>query len=120
MGGRRSGAADLANVMDPADTPVLQRLFGMRDAQARAMARWRKTPYIEGSQGRPVKNPAFDEGMVLERAIVALEDRIGLSPKARANLGIAIGQARLTAAELNRMAVARDNNSDDDGEWIDA
>ena len=35
----------------------------------------------------------------------ALEDRLGLSPKARAQLGVTFGQAQLSAAELNRMAL---------------
>lgn len=107
-------SADLAGAIDGADVPVIRRLFGMRDVQARAFARWKKKPYVDGSQGQPVKNPAFDEAMVLERAIVQLEDRLGLSPKARANLGIAIGQARMTAAELNRQAQESMTNDDHD------
>jgi hypothetical protein len=48
--------------------------------------------------------------MTLERAIVALEDRYGVSLKAMANLGVAIGQAKLTAAELNRMTMGEDDD----------
>jgi hypothetical protein len=92
----------------------------MRDMQRRAWARYVKQPYVDGSQGQLVANPAFDEAMKLERAIVALEDRYGISLKALANLGVSVGQAVITAAELNRMADARDKDSDDDADWIDA
>ncbi len=111
-------AADLSGAVEDADLPVIRRLFGMRDDQARALSRWRKTPYIEGSQGQPRRNPAFDESQMLERSIVALEDRLGLSPKARASLGIAIGQARMTAAELNRQA--QESIAHDDHDVIEA
>jgi hypothetical protein len=94
----------------------------MRDMQRRAWARYAKAPYVDGSQGQPVANPAFDEAMKLERAIVALEDRYGVSLKAFANLGVAVGQANLTAEELNGMAEERgaDLAGDDDDEWVDA
>jgi hypothetical protein len=59
--------------------------------------------------------------MKLERAIVQLEDRYGVSFKALANLGVAVGQAKVTAAELNRVADDRDTDpSEEDGDRIDA
>lgn len=97
-----------ADALDGATLPGVVRLFEMRDLQGRAWARYKKQPYVDGSQGQPVANPAFDEAMKLERAIVALEDRYGVSLKALANLGVAVGQAQLTAAELNRMANTND------------
>jgi hypothetical protein len=39
----------------------------------------------------------------LDKAIVALEDRIGLTPKAQAALGIVVGRQKLTAADINRL-----------------
>jgi hypothetical protein len=47
----------------------------MRDLQRRAWTRFHKEPYVDGSQGQPVQNPAFKEAMELERAVVAREDR---------------------------------------------
>jgi hypothetical protein len=113
-------ASDRAAVLDAVTLPAFRRLFEMRDMQRRAWARYVKQPYVDGSQGQLVANPAFDEAMKLERAIVALEDRYGISLKALANLGVSVGQAVITAAELNRMADARDKDSDDDADWIDA
>lgn len=106
-------ASDVAKVVTPEQTSAIRRLFDMKDVQFRAFERYRKQPYVDGSQGQPVTNPAFAEAMKLETAIVALEDRLGLTPKAQANLGIAIGQAALTAADLNAMAQEDDADTDD-------
>ena len=107
-------SSGLAETVQATDRPVIERLFGLRNLQAKALRRWERKPYIEGSQGQPVQNPAFAESMTLERQVVALEDRLGLSLKAKANLGIAMGQAKLTAVELNRMALEDNDVSDDD------
>lgn len=104
--------SDQAQALDGSTVPGVRRLFEMRDLQSRAWVRYKKEPYVDGSQGQPVANPAFDEAMKLERAIVALEDRYGVSLKALANLGVAVGQARLTAAELNRMAMESVHDGD--------
>lgn len=106
--------SDQAQALDASTVPGVRRLFQMRDLQSRAWARYKKRPYVDGSQGQPVANPAFDEAMKLERAIVALEDRYGVSLKALANLGVAVGQAKLTAAELNRMALESVHDGDGD------
>ncbi len=100
--------SDQARALDGATLPGVFRLFEMRDLQSRSWARYKKQPYLDGSRGQPVANPAFDEAMALERAIIALEDRYGVSLKALANLGVAVGQAQITAAELNRMANTND------------
>ncbi len=113
------GSAQAAS-LDGSTVPGVRRLFAMRDLQDRAWGRYKKQPYVDGSQGQPVANPAFDEAMKLERAITALEDRYGLSLKALANLGVAVGQAKLTAAELNRMADAHSDDAEEDEEFIDA
>lgn len=106
-------ADEVAEAVRPADQSVLERLFTLRDMQSRALARWKKNPFVDGSQGQPVANPAFAEAMTLEKAVVALEDRFGGSPKARANLGLAFGQARLTAAQLNTMTESDDSDDDE-------
>jgi hypothetical protein len=107
-------SSDVAQAIEVEHLPALRRLFEMRDLQSRAWERYRAQPYVDGSMGQPVTNPAFAEATKLESACVALEDRLGLSPKARANLGIAIGQAALTAADLNRMAQEGDSADADD------
>ncbi len=101
--------------------PAIYRLFDFRDAQARALALYRRQPMVDGSMGQPVSNPALATADKLEKSITALEDRLGLTPKAQAALGIAIGQHQLTAAELNKLAAGGDD--DDDGgsaDYVDA
>src|SRR5260370_25168112 len=85
----------------------------MRDEQLRAWRRHHTEPFILGSQGQPVQNPAFGEAMTLEKAIVTLEDRLGLSPKARATLGLKLGEARMSMERLNAMADKVGQDDDD-------
>lgn len=111
--------SDVALAVGEHHLPAVFRLFELRDQQERAMRLYRRQPLVDGSQKQPVANPAMGTALSLERAITALEDRLGLTPKAQANLGIAIGQAGLTAAELNRMA--QEAADDDDGDtrgWV--
>lgn len=105
--------SEVANVVKAEHHHSILRLFEMRDLQARALRRYRDLPYVDGSMGQPVTNPAFAEATKLETQITALEDRLGLTPKAMANLGIAVGQAALTAADLNNMAGGAGADSDD-------
>lgn len=113
-------SSDVSAAVTAATRPAVERLFNLRDEQERAWRLYRKTPYVEGSTGQPRINPAFDAAMKLEGAITALEDRIGLTPKAMANLGIVIGQAQLTAADLNRMALEAAHGDDDQEAIVDA
>ncbi len=111
-------ASEVSGAAESVDLSALRRLFTMRDMQAACWARYEAEPYVDGSKGQPVANPSLDDALKLERAIVALEDRLGLSPKARANLSMAIGQAQMTAADLNRMA--KEGSVDEDQDIVDA
>ncbi|KKL73687.1 hypothetical protein LCGC14_2072380, partial [marine sediment metagenome] len=51
---------------------------------------------------QPVLHPMGKVMNDLEKDIRQLEDRYGLSPKARAQLGITIGTAQRTLEDLNR------------------
>jgi hypothetical protein len=106
--------ADVAKMLAPHHMPTVYRLFELRDAQTRMLRVFKKCPMVEGSMKQPVVNPAMATVQALEKDIRALEDRLGLTPKAQASLGIKIGEARLTAAELNRMA-AEEGSGDSDG-----
>ncbi len=119
--------SDVSQAYGRQHLPAVYRLFDFRDAQARALALYRRLPMVVGSMGQPVSNPALGTADKLEKSIVALEDRLGLTPKAQASLGIAIGQHQLTAAELNKLAAGGDDDDDDgasagvvDGEWEEA
>ena len=98
---------ELSSTIDRGSLAVLQRLFKLRNEQA---VLWQIADASEtltaGSTGQQKLNPAIEGALKLEPLIVALEDRLGLSSKAKANLGIATGQALLTAEQLR--ALARD------------
>ena len=76
---------------------------------------------MSGSRNQPRLNPIYDLIFKLEGSIHTLETELGASPLARARLGIAVGQATLTAAELNRMTRDRPSHDDEeDDEYEDA
>ena len=70
----------VSNVYDRSDLPALERLFLLRDS----VARTGDTDY-----------KALGE-------IRQLEDRFGLTPLARMRLGVSVGQAHKTLADLNQ------------------
>ncbi len=84
--------SDVSQAYGQHHLPAIYRLFDFRDAQARALALYRRQPMVDGSMGQPVSNPALATADKPEKSITALEDRLGLTPKAQAALGIAIGQ----------------------------
>jgi hypothetical protein len=86
-------ASPIASTIAPTDLPALERLFALRDEQARCRDLARADPLVFGAQGQVVANPAAKQALALEPAIAALEDRFALNPKARLALGIRMGQA---------------------------
>ena len=102
------------------DLAALQRLFDWRDQQLRARKRatrlWKVAeaePTVEGSKGQTVPNGLFDvaqreeaQALSIETRIVALEDRLGLNPKARLNLGLTQLQGMSLAAANAEIAAA--------------
>lgn len=107
-------SSELAGWVRETDVPGVRRLFGWRDRQERASRRADalrveadREPMVEGSQGQPVVNPAYKladradaDALAMEGRIVALEDRLGLSPRARLNLGVS-EQRGLNLAAMN-------------------
>jgi P27 family predicted phage terminase small subunit len=115
--------SDVASVVTDADHDAIERLFLLRDEHARAMRAVRSTGerLVSGSRNQPRLNPIYDLIFKLEGAIHTLETELGASPLARARLGIAVGQATLTAAELNRLTRDRPHHdAEDDDEFEDA
>lgn len=102
---------DVASALTPSERDMVRRAFALRDRAERCFRRYDDQPYVDGSKGQPVANPALADALALERAAVALEDRLAMNPKARVALGLEIGKAALTADELNRRAL---QETDDD------
>lgn len=95
-----------ANVVDEVDVPMVRRLFMYRDEHYRLGLLWGRMDteerVVEGSRHKESLrlHPFGDRMKELEALISKLEDKLGLSPLARARLGIEIGQAQLTWAEV--------------------
>lgn len=100
------------------DIPALERLFELYDDARRYRTSIRKTPMVAGSQGQLVRNPFVRDLKDTNVEIRALEDRFGLSPRARASLNLTLGVTAKTMADLNAdfVGVGGDGGGDDDGD----
>ncbi len=99
---REFWASDIARQTKATDRPAVRRLFRLRDQLTRtqrAATELRreamKEPIVDGSMAQKVANPLFraaeaaaSEALSLEGRVLPLEDRFGLSPRARLNLGL--------------------------------
>jgi P27 family predicted phage terminase small subunit len=100
-------------ILKPGDLAGLERWIVSVDEWARAMRALRRQRIVEGSTGQPALNPLASYVASREAAIMDAEEKYGMTPMGRLKLGIAVGQAKLTAAELNR--ALEDGNRDDGG-----
>lgn len=85
------------------DIGAIGRLFTLMDERERAYRAYRKQRVIHGSQGQKVISPMARAMSVFDAEIRQLEDRFGMTPRARLQLGIQFGEAAKSLAELNRM-----------------
>lgn len=74
----------------------------------------RKDRLVPGSMGQLTLNPLLKYAESLQKEIRALEDRFGMSPKARMALGIAFGEAARSLSDLNRMLEYDDGDEADE------
>lgn len=100
--------SDLAGFVDvPTALPALERLFELRERQEWYIrtAEENQAMVVLGSKGQIVLSPLLVAAERLEGQIVALEDRFGLTPRARAQLGARIVDVRRGLDELNASQV---------------
>jgi hypothetical protein len=98
----RLWASQIAAVFEAeSDLPALKRLFGMYDEIERCHRALKRRRFVPGSKGQPVVNPAARAIVALEPLTRALEDRYGLSPRARLQLGVTFAEAHASLRELN-------------------
>jgi hypothetical protein len=102
------------------DLVVAERWILARDEWQRALNAVRRCRLVKGSTGQPVLNPLTTWVASREAVMQKCEQQLGIGPKFRMDLGIAVGQARMTAAELNRMTEEPDGGSDEDTDAIEA
>lgn len=96
-------ASPLARLAERAtDLPAIERLFGLYDERERAYRAFRRRRLVTGSQGQPVVNPLWKQVPVMDAEIRQLEDRLGLTPRARLQLGVTFGAAARSLEDLNQ------------------
>lgn len=114
-----------ALVEEEADITSLRHLFRLYDERERMMDTIRSTDedgnsvrLVKGSRGQPRANPLYALVGELETTIRQLEDRFGLSPRARVPLGVSLGASeRAEVDSLNDML--GDTVDDDDDRATD-
>lgn len=97
------------------DLPALERLFGLYDDLERCARAVRRAGHmVEGSKGQLVMNPLLRHMQTQAAEIRQLEDRFGLSPRARLALNFTLGQTAKTLADLNSEFVGGGDGDDQD------
>lgn len=92
----------LAQTVTPdTDLPAVERLFGLRDERERAWRIIRAARVVSGSMGQERASPFYAVASALDSEIRQLEDRLGLSPQARLRLGVQLGEAARSLADIN-------------------
>jgi phage terminase small subunit len=94
----------------------LWQLYDLRDKHYEA---YRKHPLVDGSQGQKVLNPLGRQLTTLETQIQALEDRLGLNPKAQIALGISWAQGQAQLASLAERVFHGETSEPEDDDEID-
>jgi P27 family predicted phage terminase small subunit len=94
----------LARAIEPeSDFPAISRYFSLLDERERLYRAFRRKRIVKGPKGEPVLNPAGRALLAFDSELRQLEDRLGLTPRARLQLGIAFGEAARTLTELNQI-----------------
>lgn len=102
----------IASALQPQDQVSLQRWIRYLDEWNRCereMTKPRFDRLVAGSRGQLVLNPLIPYMQQLEGLMTKLEDKLGLSPMARARLGLTAAEGQLLANQLN--AAVRDQDA---------
>jgi len=95
--------SQVARAADPViDLHLVERYFRAVDEYERVLPVFEKTRLVKGSTGQIALNPLASYLAQREQVMKVCETELGLTPMARARLGITIGEQKLTALELNR------------------
>jgi P27 family predicted phage terminase small subunit len=113
-------SSPLAKVVNPGtDIAALERLFTLYDDRERARRACKGEWLVRGSQGQPRLNPLASLIAQCDAEIRQLEDRFGLSPRSRLQLGVQFGEAARSLDGLNS-ALTADLEADDDDPRLEA
>jgi P27 family predicted phage terminase small subunit len=103
----------LARAIEPqSDAPAILRYFSLLDERERLYRVFKRKRIVRGSQGQPILNPAGRALHGFDAELRQLEDRLGLTPRARLQLGIQLTEAARSLAELNQ-ALEEDDDEED-------
>lgn len=87
---------------------VLLRWVKSLDQWFRSIKVVEELPLVTGSQGQPVANPLMSWVTSRETEMEKCERQLGVGLRNAVDLGVSVGQAKLTAAQLNAMTRGSD------------
>ena len=94
-------ASDVAMVTyTPSDLAALTRLATLYELRAEAFDQGSVNPVVRGGNNQQMEHPLLKALRGYDSAIDRLEDRFGLTPRARLNLGLQIGAATKQLSDL--------------------
>lgn len=99
------------------DLMALRRLFMFYDEQERSMRAYRRQRLTRGSTGQLVVNPILKA--IAPGDLLALEDRFGMSPRSRLQLGVILGDAARSLADINAELDSDGSDEPDDDDADD-
>lgn len=97
-----------AAATETVDMVLAERWILAYDEYRRSLNAFRRKRLVTGSTGQPVLNPIGTWVASREAAMHKAEAQLGIGTKARIDLGVSAGQARLTAEQLNKMTEESD------------
>jgi hypothetical protein len=101
----------VAQVQTPADRHLLQRWISNVDRYWRLITAADDEPMTRNSQGT-VANPLYAVALKVESSVKADEAQLGIGPKNRAGLGIAVIAERRSLADMNSRYGGADDHVD--------
>ena len=88
-------------VYQPTDEPALRRLVELYQLRNDAYRIASETPTVRGGNNQITAHPLLKQITVYDSAIDRLEDRFGLTPRARLNLGLVIAEGTKRIEDLS-------------------
>lgn len=98
-----------AKAAEQVDRIVAERWILAYDEYRRALNAFRRNRLTTGSTGQLVLNPLSTWVASREAAMHKAEAQLGIGTKSRADLGISVGQAHMTAHQLNALTQEDDH-----------
>lgn len=97
-------SSTVATGLNEVDFPIVERWILAYDEWRRALNAFRRKRIVAGSTGQPTLNPLGAWVQSREAQLEKAERELAMGLKSRATLGLTMGLAQKTMADLNRMA----------------